>query len=90
MGCKLSKYPKNMTSFHQILKISIDLTTKWIENSYKSCGLNVLRAWHIEIMQFVCTGEKVGQNVLKRCGILKYQKNAIPLSFLRHSSKSWP
>jgi hypothetical protein len=49
-----------------------------------------LRAWHIEIMQFVCIGGKVGGNVLKCCGILKYQKTSIPLSFLRHSSKPWP
>jgi hypothetical protein len=32
-------------------------------------------------------GGKVGGNVLKCCGILKYQKTAIPLSFLKHSNK---
>jgi len=37
-------------------------------------------------MQFVCIGGKVGGNVLKCCDILKYQKIAIPFSFLRHSS----
>ncbi len=44
MGPKLSKYPKNMTSFHQIPKFSIDLITKWVENYHKSCDLNILRS----------------------------------------------
>jgi hypothetical protein len=44
VGPKLAKYPENMTSFHQIPNFSIDLTTKWVENYHKSCGLNVLRA----------------------------------------------
>jgi hypothetical protein len=38
-------------------------------------------------MQSVSIGGKVGGNVFKCCGILKYWKIAIPLSFLRHSSK---
>jgi hypothetical protein len=90
MGPKLSKYPKNMISFRQIPKFSIDLTTKWVENCYKSCGLNVLRSWHIESMQFICIGGRVGGNVLKCYGILKYQKTEILLSTFRHSSKPWP
>jgi hypothetical protein len=61
-----------MTSFHQILNTSIDLNKKWVENCHKSCGLNVLTSRHIDIMQFVCIGGKVGGNVLKCCGILKY------------------
>jgi hypothetical protein len=90
MGPRLSKYLENMTSFHQIAKFSINLTAKWVKNCRKSCSLNVLRAWHIEITQFVCIGGKVNGNVLKCCSILKYRKTTIPLSFLKHSSKSWP
>jgi hypothetical protein len=40
-------------------------------------------------MKFVCIGGKVGGNVLKCCGILKYWMTAIPFSFLRHLSKQW-
>jgi hypothetical protein len=72
VGLWLSKYPKKMTSFHQKPNFSIDLITKCVENCHKSCGLNVLKSWHIEIMQFVCIGGKVGGNVLKCCGILKF------------------
>jgi hypothetical protein len=32
-------------------------------------------------MHFVCIGGNVGGNVLKHCGILKYWKIVIPLSF---------
>jgi len=81
VGPKLSKYPKNMTYFHYIPKFSIDLTVKWVENCHKSCGLNVLRAWHVEIMHFVCIGGNVGGIFKKHCGILKYWKITIPLSF---------
>ncbi len=65
MSPKISKYQTNMTSFHQIPKFYIDLIAKWVKNCHKSCGLNVLKSWHIEIMQFVCIGGKVGVNVLK-------------------------
>jgi hypothetical protein len=40
-----------------------------------------------EIMKFVCIDGRVGGNVLKCCGILKYQKTTIPLSFFKHLSK---
>jgi hypothetical protein len=78
---KLSKYLENMTYFHKILNTSINLNTKWAENCYKSCDLNVLTSWYIDIMQFVCIGGKVGGNVLKCCGILIYQKITIPYNF---------
>ncbi len=90
MGPRLSKYLENMTYFHQIPKFSIDLIVKWVKICYKSCDFNVWKAWHIEMMQFVWIGGKVGGNVLKCCGIFKYQKTTIPLSFLKHSSKPWP
>jgi hypothetical protein len=44
VGPGLSKYPQNMTSFHRIPKTYINLIAKWVENCYKSCGLNVLKA----------------------------------------------
>ncbi len=37
--------------------------------------MEVLRSWHIEIMQFVCIGGKVGENVLKCCGLQELRKS---------------
>jgi hypothetical protein len=89
-GSQTFKIPYNMISFHQIPKFYIDLTTKWEENCHKSCGLNVLRSWHIEIMKFVCIGGKVSGNVLKCCGILKYQKTQFLYHFLNIRANSDP
>jgi hypothetical protein len=47
-----------------------------VKQPYESNGCN-----------FVCIGGKVGGNVLQCCVILKYRKIAIPLSFLKHTSK---
>ncbi len=51
-----------MTSFHQIANFSINLTGKWVENCHKSCGL---KSYGLNVL-------KVGGNVFKCCGILKY------------------
>jgi hypothetical protein len=75
MGPKISKYLDNITSFHKIPKYSIYWTQSGYDNAtchmvWMSKDLDTLK-----IVQFVCLGEKIGENVLKYFGIWKIYQN---------------